>query len=323
MPAQRDWSLLGSSGIQALIGDPEAFITPIELWCKMTKKKDMIKQPDIIKNERLYWGTAIESVLINSFEKDIKIELVHNKTFYDPKNHIFCSTPDGSNIWNRLQLEVKNIGLEYRYKWTIGVPKFVNLQCQWHNKIFDAQFEENPPGKCHVRALFGGNEKADFIVYRDDEMISDIEAIAVDFIDRYVKTDIEPPIDDTQAYGEYLSNKYNNQMIVAKKELIEVSDDETLKMISDLKVLSECHKETEARITKLKNLLKDRVGNNYGLLSEFGKILWYGCKGSTSPKDAIAMFCNDHPQFKPEFEKLIEKTRGESYRVFRPYWKKS
>lgn len=325
MPAQRDWSKLGSSYIAALTGDPDAYLTPIEVWLKMTKQTNLLPRKNDEISEAMYWGNKLEKPIIESFTEDFGFQLVENHTLY--MGDYFCDTPDGINVKNRILLEVKNVRQSKAWMWEQFVPKVYYPQIQWHIKHFDHEMQTlklESPKKCYVRALIGGCQKVDYIVPRDDEIITDLDVIADDFINNYVKPVKEPPIDCTKEYGKYLFRKYPELDNLDNKEFIEITkelDAEAYNAFFKLMNQTLQKKNIEADITLCENVLKSRIGSKYGVKSEFGKVIWPFSKGRVSHKKAIEEFLKMNPVHKDTFDKLLENSRGEDSRTLRKYFK--
>jgi putative phage-type endonuclease len=146
---------IGGSEVGAIVGASK-YESAYSLWAK---KLGLISD-EVSDNEFMYWGRALEPVVIDRFERDHP-ELgllrdvgtwVHRERDYHLANpDAIYRKPDGSYG----VLEIKTA--RYSDDWQDGVPQYYMTQVQWYLSCFG--FNE-----AYVAVLFAGSEYREFFI---------------------------------------------------------------------------------------------------------------------------------------------------------------
>jgi len=146
---------IGGSEVGAIVGASK-YESAYSLWAK---KLGLISD-EVSDNEFMYWGRALEPVVIDRFELDHpELRLlrdvgtwVHRERDYHLANpDAIYQKPDGSYG----VLEIKTA--RYSDDWVDGVPQYYMTQVQWYLSCFG--FNE-----AYVAVLFAGSEYREFFI---------------------------------------------------------------------------------------------------------------------------------------------------------------
>lgn len=290
---------LGASEVGTLMG-VNSWKSPAELYYQ---KIGLIPQK-VDQNIPMFMGTILEKTVAEIFEywDGDDASMLRNyeagtkvRTLYEPVGYVV--NPEYPHLFfspDRLQIKTKNlrirdgrINLENveaiieiktisgwsSKQWTGGLPPSYYLQLQTYLMGLGIQ-------KGWLVALEDGRNLKVHEFERDEEMISMIANVTREFWNRVelgrlaleTNEDYEqyaPPPDGTEAYAEFLNEKYKNP-----EEVSIASNPEIDEFIVR-------YKEKNAEIAQLEdekreaaNYIKDFMGNNMILTSDEGKVTW-------------------------------------------------
>ncbi len=137
--------------------------------------------------------------------------------------------------------------------------------------------------RCDVAVLHGGFKFAIYQLRRDLEMErSMIEQLRAWWADYVVKR-VEPPLDWSESWGDYLAQKYPfNRGPVLKVD--ESSHPELMQHVRDALAFAETVKDFEKKLELAKNNVKAFIASNDGIRGPWGQITWRLCKDSTATR---------------------------------------
>jgi putative phage-type endonuclease len=149
---------IGGSEVGAIVGASK-YESAYSLWAK---KLGLISD-EVSDNEFMYWGRALEPVVIDRFEldhpelrllRDVGTWVHRERDFHLANPDAIYQKPDGSYG----VLEIKTA--RYSDDWQFGVPQYYMTQIQWYLSCFG--FAE-----AYVAVLFAGSEYKEFYVQAD------------------------------------------------------------------------------------------------------------------------------------------------------------
>lgn len=159
---------------------------------------------------------------------------------------------------------------------TDQVPPDYLVQVQWQldvTGLYDADI-----------AVLMGHRFAIYSVRRDDELCAQLRDAAENFWRAHVLTKEPPPVDGSEGFKRYLSDKYGTHdrtVLDADEHMESVA----AKLESVVRDLGRLEKE-EAR---LKNLLREFIGDSYAVKGACWKATWGKCKdGKKVDWEAVA-----------------------------------
>lgn len=190
---------IGGSDISAIAGINPWKSAP-EVFMEKTGRL-----PDAEENERMHFGTKIEPVVADEFSErhpEFKVQRV-NAILQHPDHPMFTANID--RLVKRkggyeAPLEIKCTDRWMQANWKEGVPNWVQCQAQWYLNVGGWD-------QAHVSVLIGGCEYKEFLLERDDEIISHLTTIALDFW-KHIETDTPPEMDGSSSSTELLKFLY-------------------------------------------------------------------------------------------------------------------
>jgi len=290
---------LGASEIGTLMG-VNSWKSPAELYYQ---KIGLIPQK-VEPNIPMFMGTILEKTVAEIFEywDGDDASMLRNyesqtkvRTLYEPVGYVV--NPDYPHLFfspDRLQIKSKNlrirdgrINLENveaiieiktisgwsSKQWEGGIPPSYYLQLQTY--LMGLGIDTG-----YMVALEDGRNLKVHKFERDQEMIDMIGNVSRDFWSRVeagrlaleLGEDYEqfaPPPDGTEAYSEFLTEKYKNP-----EENTIVSTPEIDEFVLQYKVKNSEINLLEDEKREAANFIKDYMGNNTTILSEEGKVTW-------------------------------------------------
>jgi putative phage-type endonuclease len=157
-PEDPEWhearsSRIGGSEVGAIVGASK-YESAYSLWAKKLGYIDSQKP----ENEFMYWGKALEPVVIDRFAKDHpELEIIRDAGTWVHKDRPFqLANPDA--IYQTADgkygiLEIKTA--RYSDDWADGVPQYYMTQVQWYLSTFE--FDE-----AYLAVLFAGSDYKEF-----------------------------------------------------------------------------------------------------------------------------------------------------------------
>jgi putative phage-type endonuclease len=180
---------IGGSEVGAIVGASK-YESAYSLWAK---KLGLISD-EVSDNEFMYWGRALEPVVIDRFERDHpELRLlrdvgtwVHRERDYHLANpDAIYQKPDGSYG----VLEIKTA--RYSDDWQDGVPQYYMTQVQWYLSCFG--FNE-----AYVAVLFAGSEYREFFI-RAEPMWQESDLERVQHFRECLRLEQKPAWDGAEA----------------------------------------------------------------------------------------------------------------------------
>ena len=183
---------IGSSDIAPVLG-LSPWATPYQVWMEKTGRGSPVFSPDQV--ERMYWGSALESVIADRWAElhpDHWMEMGQHTI--SPLSPVAMATPDRvvtdhAGVQRILEIKTAHSMAENAGNWgheDDEVPTYYYLQCQWLMGVSGVH-------KCTVPVLFGGQR------YREIEVVwnQDVFEAALDRANQwwqdFVVSDIPPP----------------------------------------------------------------------------------------------------------------------------------
>lgn len=249
---------LGGSDIAAIMGASN-YASAYDVWLRITGRH---QKSD---NEILKRGRRFEPVVgqIAREELGLNWEPAASRMF-EQGGMLLRASVDGL-IRNETDgtveiYEAKTSSEFMRHHWGDDAPLAYQLQCQWYMAMYSA-------ARAHLVALIGLDDVRHYIIEADVGLQRRMLEAAESFWRNHVVTDLAPPMSATA--GEYLDDKYpvTDGAPVQVTEEIEAVVDELCDVRRDLK-------ELEAREEKLKNILKDYIGDGKTLKTQFATVTW-------------------------------------------------
>ena len=189
---------IGGSDAAAVCGISR-YKSPFELW--LDKTGQLTEQE---AGEPAYWGTQLEPVVRNEFQKRSGIEVKSLKQMLQSKEHPFMLA-DLDGICNHPELgscvfEAKTASAYKSTERENSIPNEYILQIQHYMAVTGFK-------GTYIAVLIGGNSFKWKFVERDEELISMLIKLEADFWE-HVKNGTPPPIDGSEVTAKFLANKF-------------------------------------------------------------------------------------------------------------------
>jgi putative phage-type endonuclease len=135
--------------------------------------------------------------------------------------------------------------------------------------------------RCDIAVLHGGFKFAIYQLRRDLDMERSMLEQLREWWNAYVVKKVEPPLDASESWGNYLATKYpfNRGPLV---KIDENSNPDLMRHVFNILNFSDVKRQTEKRIEEAKNAIKAFLAENDGVVGPWGKITWRLCKDSTT-----------------------------------------
>ncbi|CEO04831.1 phage-type endonuclease [[Clostridium] sordellii] len=226
---------IGGSDASAIAG-LNPWKSSIQLY--MDKKEE---NPQEIKSLRMELGNRLEGLVAELFteETGLKVRNV-NGILKNEKYPFALANIDRAIVGEKAFLECKTTNSFALKEWQDGVPPHYEIQCLHYMAITGATH-------CYIAALIGNSDFIWHKIERDQETIDYLMQIEKEFWEENILKDIVPLPDGSDAYSEYLKEKYkksNGQEI--ELHLLKDGPQKLLKydeIVTDIKAL-----ETEKKL---------------------------------------------------------------------------
>lgn len=249
---------LGSSDIAAVCG-LNPWRGPLDVWMEKTGRAEA--RPDTPQT-RL--GNRLERQIAELYAEERGCDLTPGQTVIGAEPWIIA-TPDfyvGLGGERRI-LECKNVGHRIAHHWPEGeIPDYVLAQGLW-------QMEATGIRGLDVAALVGGRDFRIVPVAYNAEVVASILEIGEEFWTQYVLADVEPPVDGSDSWAEYIKRKWPTDLA---PPLEATPDDEELG--SQLALVRARMKNLEVDRAELENALKARIGDAAGIRAHEWSVSW-------------------------------------------------
>lgn len=135
--------------------------------------------------------------------------------------------------------------------------------------------------RCDIAVLHGGFKFAIYQLRRDLELEKSMLEQLREWWNAYVVKKVEPPLDASESWGNYLATKYPfNRGPLVKVD--ENSHPDLMLHVFNVLNFSALKKQAEKGIEEAKNVIKAFLAENDGVVGPWGKITWRLCKDSTA-----------------------------------------
>ncbi|WP_250673518.1 lambda-exonuclease family protein [Paraclostridium ghonii] len=284
---------IGGSDASAIAG-LNPWKSSIQLYMK--KKEESPKE---IKSLRMELGNRLEGLVAELFteETGLKVRNV-NGMLKNDKYPFALANIDRAIVGEKAFLECKTTNSFALKEWEEGVPPHYEIQCLHYMAITGATH-------CYIAALIGNSEFIWHKIERDQETIDYLMKIEKEFWEENILKDIVPLPDGSDAYSEYLKEKYkksNGQEI--ELHLLKDGPQKLLRydeIVSDIKTLESEKKLIEQEIQlHMEEFEVAKIGDR--------KITW-----KTSNRNTI-----DNKKLKSEMPEIAEQfMKTSTSRTFR------
>jgi hypothetical protein len=135
--------------------------------------------------------------------------------------------------------------------------------------------------RCDIAVLHGGFKFAIYQLRRDLDLERSMLEQLRQWWDAYVVKKVEPPLDASESWGNYLATKYPfNRGPMLKVD--ENSHPDLMRHVFNVLNFGDVKKQTSTRIVEAQNVIKAFLAENDGVVGPWGKITWRLCKDSTA-----------------------------------------
>lgn len=265
---------IGASEAAAILGlNPH--MTPLEVWLSKVNPEMLPERKD---EDFLEFGTEVEGPIERRYIRDTGNQVYHPTPaiIVHPKYPELICTPDG------MCDSPEKIVVEYKFErfsdnfgdpGTDEIPEHFLIQgshqmaCSGRNRVDFGVLHGAPPIRIY-RA------------YRDLELEAQLIERLRGWWSDYVVKQVEPPIDSSTAWADYLKRKHprNTAPMLTAEAGSSIEDS-----VVTLKRYIRDMEQEQARVETLKNEVKAFIGDNDGLLLPDGsKVTWRRDKDSTA-----------------------------------------
>lgn len=163
--------------------------------------------PTTEPGEAAEWGNRLEPLIAEKFaSQHPEWAITEKKVIYcHPKHKWATGNLDRMIICpfrGRGILEIKTASKYLKQDWDDGnIPDYYYVQLQWYLYVTGLKWG-------YFATLIGGNKYREYEVYRDDEMIQELERLTGDFRFNHVVQAAPPPIDGSESTSILLSRLY-------------------------------------------------------------------------------------------------------------------
>lgn len=284
---------IGGSDASAIAG-LNPWKSSIQLY--MDKKEE---NPQEIKSLRMELGNRLEGLVAELFteETGLKVRNV-NGMLKNEKYPFALANIDRAIVGEKAFLECKTTNSFALKEWQDGVPPHYEIQCLHYMAITGATH-------CYIAVLIGNSDFIWHKIERDQETIDYLMQIEKEFWEENILKDIVPLPDGSDAYSEYLKEKYkksNGQEI--ELHLLKDGPQKLLRydeIVTDIKALETEKKLIEQEIQlHMEDFEVAKIGDR--------KITW-----KTSSRNSI-----DSKKLKSEMPDIVAQyTKTSTSRTFR------
>lgn len=187
---------IGGSDASAIAG-LNSWKSSIQLY--MEKKEE---NPKEIKSLRMELGNKLEGLVAELFTEETGLKVRNVNGILKNEQYQFAlANIDRSIVGEKAFLECKTTNSFALKEWEEGVPPHYEIQCLHYMAITGATH-------CYIAALIGNSDFIWHKIERDQETIDYLMQIEKEFWEENILKDIVPLPDGTDAYSEYLKEKY-------------------------------------------------------------------------------------------------------------------
>jgi putative phage-type endonuclease len=254
--------VITSTDVPAIMHLPGAFGSPMRVWLDKTGRAERSKEVP----EEMIWGQRLQqAILIGYAEREgVPIELVDEYTlFRSPTcDRLGASLDARVQSGDRRPVDAKNVGYmdpeEWGEPYSSDVPAAYVMQLHGQMEVLGTPIAD-------LAALFGGRKLVVYRVPRDEEIVAAAREAAVDFWDRYVKTDTPPPVDASDDWTRFLRSRAQKSDAYLDAKTMDqetyYSAVEAVEMLQSAKAEMAAAEEEEAlRANQVRAIIGDHAG---------------------------------------------------------------
>lgn len=165
----------------------------------MDKKEE---NPKELKSLRMELGNRLEGLVAELFTEETGLKVRNVNGILQNDNYPFAlANIDRAIVGEKAFLECKTTNSYALKEWQEGVPAHYEIQCLHYMAITGATH-------CYIAALIGNSDFIWHKIERDQETIDYLMQIEKDFWENNILKDEIPLPDGSDAYSEYLKEKY-------------------------------------------------------------------------------------------------------------------
>lgn len=228
------------------------------------------------ETESMYLGSKLEPLIAQIYAEKNGLEfgkdVIPTGFMTHPQNPRHGATPDFLIRPTDTLLETKwagpNTARNFGEEGTDETPSHYLLQCQW-------QLHCSGKAKCVLTVLTAYGKVKSYTIERDDELIRRMVFQANKFLGEYIDADVPPPISGHDVDTKALNEKWEAQdgkVVAASYELEE--------SIAALKEKTADAKNVASEVDRLKNVIREFMGDATIMESSEGKFSWKPNKAS-------------------------------------------
>lgn len=171
-------------------------------------------------------------------------------------------------------LECKLVGSLVARHWNVDlnsteadvdrIPTYVNIQVHW--QLFCTGLR-----KAFVGALIGGTTFRRYLVEYDEELANSLFEVAKNFREKYVLTNTAPPVDGSDAYGDFLKSRFP---VETPGKVLENPTAEFIEAVHSYVGTNILLKETEDKKAVLSQQIKMWLQDHEMSQGPWGKVTW-------------------------------------------------
>ena len=261
---------IGGSDIPAILGLSKSR-TPLRVWLE---KLGEVPDED---NEAMWWGRGLEPLILRRYSTDTGWPVYPGRAIVDPARPWHRGTIDGEvsaeHAGVRVLLEAKSCGIlgystkDFGPEGSDHVPDTYWTQCQWYLSLdaWDA---------CHLLALIAGRGLVRYVIPPDVEFQRWMLDIAGQWWERFIVGGQEPDVDWSDDCARWLARKHPKPV----RERFRDSDKATDAIVAAYRDAHERKKAAERDEDEARNHLRATIGDDPGVIGEWGKANWFKTK---------------------------------------------
>lgn len=268
---------IGASEVAAILGRSK-YATPIDVFRRKTDK-----DPEQLSMPWLEWGQLLEPAILAKYSRDMGVNLATNVGTVRSKvfPHLLA-TPDAL-------VDSGNVVLnpETNFEWAMRAVDAKALRWDRKDEFGETGTDEIPDdflvqltvqmgvfevNRADLAVLFGGDDFRIFSVRFNPALFHGIGCKVEEFWSAHVETKTPPPLEASESYAKWLAAQFPR---VKSKEMIEANEAD-LAVLADYRRVKGDFDRCEAELLLLKNSLKARIGEKYGIRSDIAKAIWTG-----------------------------------------------
>lgn len=267
---------MGGSDVPPILGlDP--WRSGLDVW--ISKVQPLPPEPTTEEKFHLRLGKLLEPVIAGLYETETEREILA----LEPEivEHLvypeLIGTPDRIVSGEKRVVELKSENLfadKFGDPGTDQIPDHYLLQCAHYMAVTNLD-------RCDVAVLHGGAKFAIYQLRRDLDLERTMIEQLREWWAAYVVKKVEPPLDASESWGNYLATKYPFN----RAPMVEVTPAEypdLMRHVYNVLNFQELMKDFKAKLELSRSAVKASLRENDGYFGPWGKITWRTCKDSTA-----------------------------------------